>query len=666
MVTRTDSLGDSQSKTPDLGEQKNTHKTSHHSVSQTGERRWIETARAVSGFVNFTLRYEALADYVLGVLLEPSSSNLVFSGRGFAITCLESFEAQQASHRTSYNSAWVGECDGLGQRVMLEFSQPNTHKEFHIGHTRNVCLGESLRRLYAYRGSEVIAANYIGDEGTHVAKALWQIAQSGETFNPDGGVSAGAWCNEHYVQVTRALEESGRNKENSKENSRVDSEKNDHEHERNSDRGADLVESAEENPGQKGDYLADHTDKIPIKEQVAGVLNELECQQGPYYDLWRQTRQWCLEDFDQIYQWLDVDFDRVYYESELSVASQKIVDDYLEKAIFEVSEGAVGLNLRAQDLGFMMVRKSNGHGLYITKELALAEQRQREYPDLQRSLYVVGDEQNFHFQQLFAALKIMGLVPEQSLFHISYGMVVLKSGKMSSRLGNTVSFWQLVKMIERALESPLSKYQGQWDERQKQATLKQLAEGTIKFGMLSQEPHRELIFDPLAWTSFEGKTGPYLMYAYARARSILRKSSWLTSSRPDTREQQQITEITPPSPRAHSEPEGDAFLKVHYHRLKESSLPWQLSSPAERALLISLSGFHEHAVRAGLQHRPSVLCHYLFDLSRDFSRFYASCPVLDPSINSSLRQQRIALSAAFSLVLRQGLQLLAITPPEVM
>ena len=540
---------------------------------------WISEVQALKGFVNITLRSQSLCDFVLSTLLAaiPRSHHAPTLGFDVALVCEKFFKDSPSFPSLSAQSK--------KPEVMIEFSQPNTHKEFHIGHARNVCLGSALCSLYDYAGSQVIAVNYIGDEGTHVAKALWHIATEG-LCEPPPGVSAGTWCNDHYVKATRKLE------------------------------------------------AADEKSTEVYVREISHVLSQLEAGEGAYYDLWLTTKEQCMQDFYKIYEWLNISFDHYYYESELTAEAQELVDDYLEKGVFQRSEGAVGLDLREQDLGFMMARKSDGHSLYITKDLALAQRKSREFPALERSLYVVGDEQNFHFQQLFASLKVMGLDSGDLCFHVSYGMVVLKEGKMSSRKGNTVGFWQLVKIIEEALQKPLEKYQDSWSEKQWADTLKLLVEGTIKFGMLSQDPHKELVFDREAWTSFEGKSGPYLMYAYARGRNVLRKAGWCVESSPSVVAQQ------------------------------NKSL-WCLESPEERWLLLSLCASHEFISKAKTKHQPSVLCHYLFDLAKDFSKFYAACPILSGE-DTKLKDQRLALTDAFVRTLKQGLGILGITPPEVM
>lgn len=555
-------------------------------AAKKGGGGWIAEARAVKGFVNFRLRAAPLADYIITTLLDSQMQHASYPSRGFASPML------QAHGRQQEESGAQAAKPGATPQVMLEFSQPNTHKEFHVGHTRNVCLGASLAALYRYSGFQVIAVNYIGDEGTHVAKTIWHMAREGQE-SPPAGVAAGVWCNRHYVKATKKLEE------------------------------------------------ADEESRKLYEAEISAILGELEVKKGPYYQLWLSTKNLCMNDFRAIYQWLHISFDHYYYESELTDEAQKLVDHYLQRGVLEVSDGAVGLNLRHRDLGFMMVRKSDGNSLYITKDLALAQRKHREFPDLHRSLYVVGDEQNFHFQQLFAGLQAMAVTSADLCSHVSYGMVVRRKGKMASRLGNTIGFWELKDSIEESLQQRLEKYREQWSDEQTASTLRLLVEGTIKYGMLAQDPPKELTVEPDVWTSFEGKSGPYLMYAYARARSMLRKAGWC----------------------AEAEEEGAAV----YARLEKicSASCWKLDDVTERQLLQSLGSSHEIIVKACEQHRPSVLCHYLFDLAKEFSQFYASCPVLALT-DVQLREQRLALTWAFSSLLKQGLHLLGITPPEAM
>ncbi len=461
-------------------------------------------------------------------------------------------------------------------KTMIEFSQPNTHKEFHVGHGRNVCLGDSICRIYEYCGFDLIRANYLGDEGTHVAKALWEIKKAGSVPK---GLSPVEFYGSCYTRASEYLRES------SEENKKI------------------------------------------AEQEISEILANLEKQSGEDYTLWQKTRKECLDDFDSIYKWLDVSFDKVYYESEVSEESQKIVDEYVAKGLFKESEGAIGLDLEDVKLGFFMARKSDGTTPYITKDLALAKEKFRD-AHIDRSIYVVGSEQKFHFEQLFEALKRMGFEQASRCYHLSYAHVVLPEGKMSSRKGNTFTFKQLISIMEEEIHKKLERYKETWDEKEIAETAHRLSLGAIKYGMLSSDPNKEIIFDPELWTSFEGNTGPYLMYSYARTRSILTKSGACTLT----------------------------LEKKSFDSLVETE---------EYDLLSKMYDFND-AVRHSIeQHKPSVLAHYLYELSKCFNRFYVNVSVLKAE-TEDLKHARLNLLEGFSIILKEGLRLLGITPPERM
>jgi arginyl-tRNA synthetase len=509
---------------------------------------WIEKVQPVGAFLNFFVPVSVL----MHTVFEPVESGTFFS---------------QLRDHTAHAK----------ERVMIEFSQPNTHKEFHIGHARNVSLGDALTRVCAYNGYTVVPVNYIGDEGTHVAKCLWEVLAEGATL-PTSDFSH--WYGARYAAASQKL--------------------------------------AEASPEQKKLY----------DKEISQILLALESKTGPIYELWQQTRAQCVSDFERIYRWFDVHFDHVFYESDVSEECQGIVDEYLKKGLFYESEGAIGMSLESEKLGFFLARKSDGTTLYITKDLALARRKFTDFA-IDRSINVVGNEQNFHFRQLFHVLKRMGFPQADQCYHLSYAHVKLPEGrKMSSRSGQVVAFAQLVEWIEEELKKHLAKYEGQWTPEQIADTLRKLAVGTIRYGMLDTDPHTEIVFDPEVWTSFEGNTGPYLMYSYARSRSILRKSAE-EGITPDFQTQE------------------------------------LLQHPIERELLREILEFNAVVESACKCYRLSLLTSYLYHLCKLYNRFYAQVPVRRAE-TESVQRARLALVSAFGRVLAAGLHLLGITPPESM
>lgn len=462
------------------------------------------------------------------------------------------------------------------QKIMVEFSQPNTHKEFHVGHARNFCLGDSIVRILRYLGHDVYAVNYPGDEGTHIAKCLWFIEREKRTAP---GKNKGEWLGKMYVEANQYL---------------------------------DSLEKEEQKT---------------CNEEISKVLQAIESKSGELYEKWRETRQWSLDMFEEVYAKMDVHFDRYFFESEVSEESQKLVDEYLAKGVFVEDDGAVGVDFKEEKLGFMIVRKRDGNTLYATKDLVLAKRKFEEF-DIDTSVYVVASEQNMHFKQVFRTLERMGFEQAKNCYHLSYGMVTLPDGKMSSRKGNTVSFKDLDVNLGSELQTVLQKYSGRWSDEEIQECQRRLSVGAIRYGMLATDPVKDVVFSMKDWLSFEGNSGPYLMYTYARTCSIADKAKEISIL---------------PSLAGFETLEGDEV----------------------RDLVKYMHDFNRVVVGSAEQYKPSVLCHFLYDACKSFNRFYAHHSIIKADTAEQGRD-RLALVLAFSNVLHHGLNLLGITPPERM
>jgi len=461
-------------------------------------------------------------------------------------------------------------------RVMIEYSQPNTHKEFHVGHARNIFLGNALVKLFRYCGYNVLAANYFGDEGTHTAKVISHI---NNTHAEAPAENKGAWLGKMYAESDRALKS------------------------------------------------AEGEDKEKIQNSISQTLAAIESKNGPIYEQWQETRQWSLDSFDKIYEDFSINFDVLFYESQVSEESQEIVAEYLKKGVFIEDDGAIGVDLKAQNLGFCLLRKSDGNTLYATKDLALARRKFSEH-HIDRSIYVVADEQIHHFRQVFKVLELMGFEKAQQCFHLAYGMVVRPDGKMSSREGNSITFAELVSEVKSELQSKMKKYEGDWPAEEIASTVQKLCNGSIKYGMLCSDPVREIVFSLEDWLAFDGNSGPYLMYSYTRTQSILRKGKD-QSFAPDPSK----TEL--------------------------------LSNESERDLLRLLYDFNDTAAAACESYKPSILANHLYHMCKSFNRFYADVSVLKAESDDLIRS-RLALVESFGVTLKTGLDLLGITPPERM
>jgi arginyl-tRNA synthetase len=464
-------------------------------------------------------------------------------------------------------------------KVMIEFSQPNTHKEFHVGHGRNVCLGDSLCRIYSYNGFNVIPVNYIGDEGTHIAKCLWAVENYKGSEKLENIENKAEWLGQRYVEANNKLKE------------------------------------------------ATDEQKVQYNAEVSAILKEIENKSGKFYETWKTTRQYCLDDFNRIYKWLDVNFAHFFYESEVSEASQEIVEEYIKKGLFYEDQGAIGFDMQDKKLGFFIARKKDGTTLYATKDLALAKVKFNDY-HIDRSIYVVASEQNFHFKQVFYALEKMGFPQASKCYHLSYGMVVRPEGKMSSRSGNSFTFLQLINLVIEEINTYLDKYKDEWDKARLDDTAHKLAVGAIKYGMLQADPNKEIVFDPKEWVSFEGNSGPYLMYSYARTQSILSKAK-----------------------------EQNLEGSLEYLDL--------LTHETERDLMRHLYDFNKVVMSAAENYRPSSIANHLFFTCKAYNRFYTEVSVMKAE-TEELRLARLSLLKAFADTLKTGLKLLGITPPEKM
>jgi arginyl-tRNA synthetase len=474
-------------------------------------------------------------------------------------------------------------------KVMVEYSQPNTHKAFHVGHMRNVALGDALVRILEYNGHEVVAANYIGDVGTHIARCLWfylhhreELGEQAEPPGADPPSARGEWLGMLYTAATQ----------------RIDN--------------------------------APEELKIHYTREVSRVLQALESGEGEVAQLWRSTRQWSLDAFAEIYGWLRARFDHVFYESEMEKAGRAAVEDGLARGVFQRSQGAVGIDLEAHGLGFFLVLKADGTTLYATKDLALAETKFERF-GVRQSIYVVGAEQTLHFRQVFKTLELLGYEQARDCHHLSYGLVMLPEGKMSSRAGNIIAFTRLrEEMHDYIVRNYLGAHRGDWDDAEIAEAARRIAVAAIRYGMVKQDPSRSIVFNLEDWLVSEGDTGTYLCYAYTRVQSILRAVAQARGLEPDAG--------------------ADLTLLAHEN---------------ERALIRALHDFNRTVQRAARQLRPNLVANALFTLCKDFSRAYTTCSVLHAE-SDELARARLALFGATGRLLGEGCRLIGIEPPERM
>ena len=458
-------------------------------------------------------------------------------------------------------------------KTMIEYSQPNTHKELHVGHMRNLCYGDALIRLHRYAGIEIVSSTFLGDVGTHVAKCLWYMK-----FHNKGEIPKerkGAWLGSMYSTAHNKLEE------------------------------------------EKG------TDKeAENREQLTAILKQLEQKSGEFYELWKVTREWSIELMSEVYEWANVQFDVWYSESEVDSASVKLAREYFDKGVFIEDKGCVGVDLGPYKLGFCMLLKTDGNGLYATKDIELARRKFQDY-QIEKSLYVVDKRQEHHFKQVFKVLELMGFENAKKCQHLQYDFVELPDGAMSSRKGNIIPLQSLIaNMVKMIKEQYLARYVNEWSEEEIEKTAQIVAKGAIKYGMNRIDPAKKIVFDMQEWLKLDGESGPYIQYAFARINSMVNKLG---------------------APKSQE-------MKVEAQQEKE--------------LISTLMNFHHVVQQSTEQYKPSILTAYLYDLSRAYNGFYAECPVGTSA--EPTRSSRLMLSKATATILRRGLSLLGIEAPEKM
>ncbi len=458
-------------------------------------------------------------------------------------------------------------------RTMIEYSQPNTHKELHVGHMRNLCFGDSLIRLHRYAGFDIVASTFPGDVGTHVAKCLWYMKYRNKS--PVPATKKGAWLGSMYSTAHNTLE---------------------------AERGT--------------------PQEVENRDKLTMILKQLEQKSGEFYDLWKETREWSIELMNEVYNWAGVKFDVWYWESEVDSDSVKLIKEYQARGLFKEDQGAIGIDLDAYKLGFCMLIKTDGNGLYATKDIELARRKFQEYK-IERSLYVVDKRQEHHFKQVFKTLELMGFENAKNCLHLQYDFVELPDGAMSSRKGNIIPLQSLIEnMVKLIKEQYLARYITEWSAEEIEKTAQIVAKGAIKYGMTRIDPSKKIVFDMQEWLKLDGESGPYIQYAYARINSMLNKLGT---------------------------PKSQDLL---------------IDTPQEQNLVAEFTKFH-HVVKDSVeQYRPSILTSYLYDLSRAYNSFYAECPV--GSAEEPLRSSRLQLSKATANILKQGLSLLGIEAPERM
>ena len=481
-----------------------------------------------------------------------------------------------------------------GRTIMIEYSSPNTNKPLHLGHIRNNLLGYSVATILKANGHNVIKVNLVNDRGIHICKSMlaWQLYGGGETPETSG-MKGDHLVGKYYVEFDKHYK-------------------------------AEVKELV--NGGMSEDEAKK---KAPIMLAAQEMLRKWEAKDKEVYSLWETMNGWVYEGFDVTYKAMGVDFDKVYYESQTYLLGKSLVEDGLKKGVFfRKEDNSVWIDLEADGLDQKLLLRGDGTSVYMTQDLGTALSRFEENK-LDDMIYVVGNEQNYHFQVLKLVLKKLGYEWSDNIFHLSYGMVELPEGKMKSREGTVVDADDLIAdMIgtAREMSEELGKLDGATEE-EAASICEMVGLGALKYFILKVDPKKTMLFDPRESIDFNGNTGPFIQYTHARICSILRKAA-------------------------------EAGISTEGYTNAELL-------PEEIELIKALSEYPAVVRTAGEQFAPSVIAAYAYDLAKQFNGYYHDHSILKEE-NAITRSLRLMLASTVASVIRSAMALLGISVPERM
>jgi arginyl-tRNA synthetase len=482
------------------------------------------------------------------------------------------------------------------ETVVIEYSSPNTNKPLHLGHIRNNLLGFSLSRIFSAAGNNVVRTNIVNDRGIHICKSMlaWQKYSDGRTPASEK-VKGDHFVGDYYVLFEKKLKE----------------------------QAEELVAAGAAPEAAR--------DNAPLMQEARQMLVRWEAGDPETVELWQMMNSWVYEGFDITYRALGVEFDRIYYESDTYKTGKEIVLRSLgEGHLIRKEDGSVWIDLTEDNLDQKLLLRSDGTAVYMTQDLGTAVIRYKDY-HFDRHIYVVGNEQNYHFQVLTLALKRMGYEWADGLHHFSYGMVELPEGRMKSREGTVVDADDLIEEMTAtatAMSQELGKLAG-YSDSEKQNICRQIGLGALKYYILKVDPKKNMTFNPRESIDFNGNTGPFIQYTYARIRSVLKKA----------------------------EETGIGINKG----LTGAVTP----NPKEISVIKLLDDFQPLVTEAAREMSPALIANYCYELAREFNQFYHDFSILgEPDEN--MRSFRLKLSALTGRILEKGLWLLGIEAPERM
>ncbi|WP_367866572.1 arginine--tRNA ligase [Pedobacter sp. WC2423] len=481
-----------------------------------------------------------------------------------------------------------------GKKVMVEYSSPNTNKPLHLGHVRNNLLGYSVSELLKASGSEVYKVNLVNDRGIHICKSMlaWQKWGNGETPE-SSGLKGDHLVGKYYVifdkeykKEIEALKEAGQTEDEGKKNA-------------------------------------------PLIKEAQAMLLAWEAGDEEVISLWKKMNGWVYDGFAVSYKNLGVDFDRYYYESNTYLLGKDTVEEGLAKGVFfKKPDGSVWIDLTEDGLDQKLVLRADGTSVYITQDLGTAQMKYDDFK-MDESIYVVGNEQDYHFKVLFLILDKLGKSWAKGLYHLSYGMVDLPSGKMKSREGTVVDADDLIaEMIATAKQK--TEALGKVDhfcEEEKESLYYKIGMGALKYFLLKVEPKKRLLFDPAESIDFQGNTGPFIQYTHARIKSLLSKAEY----------------------------------KNGQHVANDIAL-----SATELEMIILLSRYPAEIASSAKAFSPATLANYIYEVAKMFNKFYHEIPPIVKEEDEALKQHRLNLSWVTANVLKSGMRILGIEVPERM
>ena len=477
--------------------------------------------------------------------------------------------------------------------VIVEYSSPNTNKPLHLGHIRNILLGYSVAEILKAAGNKVYKTQIINDRGIHICKSMlaWQRFGNGET-PASSGLKGDHLVGKYYVKFDQEYK------------------------------------AEQKQLMAAGKSESEAKEQAPILLAAQEMLRKWEAGDAAVVELWEMMNSWVYQGFDATYDALGVDFDTLYYESNTYLLGKENIEEGLSKGVFfRKDDGSVWCDLTDEGLDEKLVLRSDGTAVYMTQDIGTAIQRIKDMPDANGMIYTVGNEQDYHFKVLFLILKKLGYSWAENLHHLSYGMVDLPSGKMKSREGTVVDADDLISEMAGTAESiasELGKLDG-YTEAQKKALYQDIGLGALKYYILKVDPKKRILFDPEASVDFQGNTGPFIQYTYARIQAILRKA--------ETMELEPATAVD----------------------LTEK----------ERAVIKELENYPTAVSLAAEQHSPALVANYVYDLVKAYNSFFQNVPIFAADTASQLTF-RVQLSEAAGRTIKSALALLGIVAPERM